>query len=828
MKVFPTGSGVVHHLIASKWHHRALRRPYELAQSSIKKTRQRDGISGVCAAAARSALAFSAVLMLAVVTTQLAQAQTPTTLYSFCSQTGCPEGYNPAAGLVQATNGQLYGVTESGGAHDGGVLFSITPSGTPAVVYSFCSLTNCADGQLPAQTLIQATNGDLYGTTFCGGTGAVYGCNAGAGTVFDIPLGGGTLTTLYSFCSLTDCADGASPTAALTQANNGDLYGVTRYGAGYGSIFDIAPGGGTLTTLVGLDSTDGNEPNAGLVQASNGYLYGTVSLGGANDNGTLYRMTPSGQLVTVYNFCSLSNCADGNFPEAMLIQASNGDLYGTTYYGGANNGAGTVFKITPSGALTTVYSFCSLTDCADGYNPTAGLIQATDGNFYGTTYSGGAHSGGTIFKLTPGGTLTTLYSFCSQTSCADGLNPNAGLIQATNGVFYGTTENGGIGSSNGAGGDGIVFSLSVGLTQFVKTLPTSGAEGSTVDILGTDLTGATSVSFHGTAAAFSVVSPSEITATVPASATTGLVSVTTPGGTLASNLPFVVTVPTSTSVTSSANPSAYDQSVTLTATVSSTSGAPTGTVTFKNGSAMMSTVTLSGGVATFVTSKLALGTAAISAVYNGNGQFTSSTSSVLSQGVDAASTKVNLTSSLNPAAFGQSLTFTATVVPEFGGTPAGKVTFKNGSAVMNTVTLSGGVATFTTSKLALGTDSITAVYNGNADFSGSTSPVLSQVVNAAPTSVSLTSSTNPSTSGQSVTFTATVVPEYSGTPAGRVTFKNGSATLGPVTLSGGVATFATSNLPVGTDSITAVYSGNADFSGSTSPVLSQTVNAASP
>jgi hypothetical protein len=229
-----------------------------------------------------------------------------------------------------------------------------------------------------------------------------------------------------------------------------------------------------------------------------------------------------------------------------------------------------------------------------------------------------------------------------------------------------------------------------------------------------------------------------------------------------------------------------------------------------------------------VTSKLALGTAAISAVYNGNGQFTSSTSSVLSQGVDAASTKVNLTSSLNPAAFGQSLTFTATVVPEFGGTPAGKVTFKNGSAVMNTVTLSGGVATFTTSKLALGTDSITAVYNGNADFSGSTSPVLSQVVNAAPTSVSLTSSTNPSTSGQSVTFTATVVPEYSGTPAGRVTFKNGSATLGPVTLSGGVATFATSNLPVGTDSITAVYSGNADFSGSTSPVLSQTVNAASP
>ena len=195
---------------------------------------------------------------------------------------------------------------------------------------------------------------------------------------------------------------------------------------------------------------------------------------------------------------------------------------------------GTVFKITPGGTLTTLYDFCPNGACIDGAYPEAALIEGTDGNFYGTTYQGWANGDGTIFKITPSGALTTLCSFCSQSSCADGEYPLAALTQGTNGTFYGTTYNGGI------NGDGTVFSLSVGLGPFVETNPTSGKVGMAVNILGTDLIGATSVTFSGTAATFTVVSASEITTPVPTGATTGAVKVVTPGGTLSSNVPFKV------------------------------------------------------------------------------------------------------------------------------------------------------------------------------------------------------------------------------------------------------------------------------------------------
>jgi uncharacterized repeat protein (TIGR03803 family) len=187
--------------------------------------------------------------------------------------------------------------------------------------------------------------------------------------------------------------------------------------------------------------------------------------------------------------------------------------------------------------FTTLYSFCDKTNCTDGSGPGAGLIQGTDGNLYGTTSHGGNAGDGTVFEITPGGTLTTLYSFCSHVNnglCTDGEFPAAGLIQATNGDFYGTTLSG------GANGDGVVFRLSVGLGPFVETQTTSGTVGAAVKILGTDLTGATSVTFNGTPATFAVVSKSHINATVPTGATTGFVEVVTPGGTLTSNVVYTV------------------------------------------------------------------------------------------------------------------------------------------------------------------------------------------------------------------------------------------------------------------------------------------------
>jgi uncharacterized repeat protein (TIGR03803 family) len=480
------------------------------------------------------------ILCLALVATAIASpaqehklsAPAFTTLDSFDNT----DGAAPAASLLQATDGNLYGTANDGGANGGGTVFRLTPDGKLTSFYSFCSQSDCTDGQYPVAALIQAADGNFYGTTLAGGT-------YGNGTVFTITPSG-ALTTLHSF----DATDGANPTAALVQATDGNFYGTTSTSgtSGYGTVFKITPSG-ALTTLHSFNSVDGANPWATLIQAIDGNLYGTTSgCGPAGSHscasegyGTIFKITPSGTLTTLYSFCSQTDCLDGANPYAGLVQASDGNLYGTTAFYGAD-GRGTIFKITPSGSLSTLHSFCSESNCKDGANPESALIQATDGSFYGTTVFGGADEGGdclqcgTIFRITSGGTLTSLYSFCLEGGCPDGSNPYAALVQDTNGNFYGTAGQG------GANFDGTVFSLSVGLGIFVSLQPASGKVGATIRILGTDLAGTTSVSFNGTPAAFKVVSHSLISATVPESATTGFVTVTTPSGTLKSNVRFRV------------------------------------------------------------------------------------------------------------------------------------------------------------------------------------------------------------------------------------------------------------------------------------------------
>jgi uncharacterized repeat protein (TIGR03803 family) len=468
-----------------------------------------------------------AVLALCTTTAIALPAQTLTTLFHFDGT----DGAQPVWGLVQATNGDLYGTTNSGGANGGGTIFKITPTGTLTTLYNFCSLPNCTDGDAP-NALIQATDGNFYGTT---GLSSISAINDG--TIFKMSPSG-VLTTLYSFAGTV----GAFPAAPLVQAANGDFYGTTFSGgvnAG-GTIFKITPTG-TLTTLYSFcrECTDGTTPGT-LVQAANGDFYGTTGAGGAIGGycrdfegcGTVFKITPTGTLTTLYRFCE-TYCR-GYAPGA-LVQAANGDFYGTTL--GAGGIEGTVFKITPSGTLTTLYEFCSqgsYLNCPDGAEPTSPLVQAANGDFYGTTSAGGANGWyGTIFKITPGGTLTTLYSFCAQSGCPDGFGPIAGLVQDTNGDFYGTTGGGDFNNST-------VFRLSVGLGPFVEGRPVSGEVGTAVEILGTDLMGATSVSFNGAAATFTVASRYVITTTVPAGASTGPIQVVTPSRTLSSNGSFRV------------------------------------------------------------------------------------------------------------------------------------------------------------------------------------------------------------------------------------------------------------------------------------------------
>jgi len=483
-----------------------------------------------------------AVCVVCAATAIALPAQTFTTLHSFDGT----DGANSSGAFVQGLDGNLYGTTGDGGVGvilGGGTVFKITPTGALTTLYNFCSETNCTDGEGPAAGLALAADGKFYGTTLAGGVN-----NEGVGTVFKISPTG-TLTTLYSFCAQMYCFDGEYPEAGLILATNGNFYGTTwlggfsrACGGPCGTVFKITPTG-TLTTLESFDYGDGADPEAGLVQGLDGNFYGTTSYGGAEGYGTVLKITPGGTLTTLHSF----DDTDGAIPLASLLQASDGNFYGTTNGGGVHgacvHGCGTVFEITPTGALTTLHTFCTQSKCPDGSSPIAGLVQGTDGNFYGTTYGGGAgeacRSGcGTLFKITPTGTLTTLHSFHG---AADGDHPYAGLTQATSGAFYGTAYEGGTNSMcTYQYGCGTVFTLNAGLGPFVESLPALGKEGTGVEILGTNLAGATSVTFNGTPAVFTVVSPSLISTSVPVGATTGFVKVKVPGGTLTSNAPFRV------------------------------------------------------------------------------------------------------------------------------------------------------------------------------------------------------------------------------------------------------------------------------------------------
>jgi uncharacterized repeat protein (TIGR03803 family) len=431
--------------------------------------------------------------------------QTFTTLVNFAGTNGA----SPYAGLVQGINGDLYGTTLRGGAANLGTVFAMTLQGELKSLVSFDE----SNGANPYAPLMVYPNGTLYGTARSGGANNI-------GTLFRITPSG-TLTKLFSFG--TD--GGADPLAGLVEAFNGLLYGATSvFGPNFdGSIFEITLGG-TLTTVHDFGGVDGAYPAAAPVQAPNGLLYGTTVNGGAySNNGVIYTLSLSGEFTTLYNFDYA--VGGGSNPHGALVVGTDGNLYGTTEDGGAYN-YGTVFQITPTGVLTTLHSF----DYPDGSVPLDALVQGTDGNFYGTTSSGGTNNYGTIFQITPTGTLTTLYNFDQ----AGGGIPECALVQATDGNFYGTAEVGGLFDY------GTVFRLSTGLSPFVKMLPSFGKVGASVTILGTDLTGATSVTFNGIPAAITGSQPTALTVTVPAGATSGTVQVTTPSGTLSSFPAFLV------------------------------------------------------------------------------------------------------------------------------------------------------------------------------------------------------------------------------------------------------------------------------------------------
>lgn len=382
--------------------------------------------------------------------------------------------------MVQAGDGNFYGTTECGGlggladgsAYGLGTVFRMTPQGVFTNLYQF---GGNSDGEYPIGNLIKGADGNLYGTALFSSIPQYFETRS-RGNVFQITTSG-AFNVLYNF-DLDDFGGsndegietnyyGLGLEAGVVQGSDGNFYGTTIAGGanGYGTIFQLTPGGGLTTLHAFAADTDGFYSFGSLVQGKDGNFYGTTSSGGANGFGTVFKITSGGTFTNIYSFTGL---LDGGHPYGGLVQGRDGNFYGTTRAGGAGEpeppgwGVGTVFQITTNGTLTTLHTFNGIG--IDGGLPCAGLIQASDGNFYGTTEYN------TVFEITTNGAFTLLYTF----SGSDGLTPTAQLVQGSDGSLYGTTAYGGIGYNDSAeSGNGTIFRITIP-PVFQTITPTNG------------------------------------------------------------------------------------------------------------------------------------------------------------------------------------------------------------------------------------------------------------------------------------------------------------------------------------------------------------------
>jgi|HubBroStandDraft_5_1064220.scaffolds.fasta_scaffold01191_9 uncharacterized repeat protein (TIGR03803 family) len=405
-----------------------------------------------------------------------AYAVTYKVLHEFCSKNKCKDGQLPIGGLVQDGSGDLYGVTEAGGAFGSGTVFELAHGSgghwTYSVLYSFCVSLNCTDGEQPQAGLIMDAAGNLYGTTAFGGDeqgGVVFKLSPNAGrTVW-------TETVLHSFCY--SCNEGKAPVASLAYVGQSSgalydglspLYGTDYAGGGLidgGTVFQLSAGKSGkpwhLKPLYdfcvnGGDCLDGTKPAAPVLVSSTGNLFGTTIFGGSANAGVAFEIShepgeKAKHETVIHSFCAADGCADGAVPSGLIVDGS-GNFYGTAEYGGVAQ-LGTVFRMAPDGSITTLYDFCSQLNCADGAEPQGGVVMDASGNLYGTAWHGGASTYGTIFEL--GKSYQVLYSFCSKSDCKDGSQPVSPLILDKTGNLFGTAT-GGIASD---GKDGVVFEL---------------------------------------------------------------------------------------------------------------------------------------------------------------------------------------------------------------------------------------------------------------------------------------------------------------------------------------------------------------------------------
>jgi uncharacterized repeat protein (TIGR03803 family) len=464
---------------------------------------------------------FCAALASVVILAAPAQSQTLKTIFEGNSSNNV---INPLSEAVaQGRDGNMYFTSVNGGSFYG-TLFKISPTGATAIVNDI--------GYFVMSGATLGSDGNYYVTNQDGGPGG--GCGfSGCGQIIKVTPAG-VATVLYNF---TGQGDGSDPQNAPIQAANGVFYGTASADGGdnEGTAYSITSTG-AFKLLHKFDATtEGYTIQAGLVQGTDGNFYGTTVYGGANGDGTIFKMTPAGVVTVLHNFDS----TDGAKSYFSLVQASDGNFYGVAQAGGAD-GYGVIYKITSTGTYTVLHNINPGT--GDGEGPGSVLTIGSDGNLYGVTGSGNSGYSGTLYKISTAGAFTTLYTFCqSGGNCTDGYGPSSPLKQNTSGVFYGSTYSGGDYSCGNDTGCGTVFSLNVGLAPFAALETTSGKEGAKIGILGQGFTSATTVSFAGTRATAVTATSKYLTVTVPAGALTGTVTVTTGSTKLTSSMSFRVT-----------------------------------------------------------------------------------------------------------------------------------------------------------------------------------------------------------------------------------------------------------------------------------------------
>ncbi len=677
------------------------------------------------------------------------------------------DGIQPMAGLIMDASDNLYGTTSEGGANGNGTVFElVNSSGTYSekILHSFTNY----DGAGPVAGLITDASGNLYGTTFSGGS-------QGGGVVFELVNSSGTYTerTLHNFGA---SGDGRSPLVGLLRDASGNLYGTTWLGGtnvgscynglGCGSVFELVNSSGTYTEKILYSFTnsagDGEYPYGSVVMDGSGNLFGTTQQGGANGYGIVFELVNSSgtygeNVLHAFNYGS----GDAAVPEAGLLIDGSGNLYGTAIEGGTF-GAGAVFELVNSSGTYTEQVIYSSGN-SSGTGPAANVVMDASGNLYGTAQSGGTYGQGTVFELVNSSgaySEKTLYSF--KNSGGDGINPDASLVVDASRNIFGTTRNG------GANSEGTVFELVDTTLSFVSTL----------------------------------------------------------------------------------NPSTYGQAVTFTATITTNFGAVSaagGTVTWSANTGC-GTTPVTSGTATCMTSVLPVGNDTVRADYAGTNN---SGSGSTSQTVNAAATTINVTGvSPSSEVYGQDQPITITAVLSWTGSgaaaTAANVTFSgNGNGTYGAINCGAPssdtltcTATYTpNANDADGTYTETATFSGDTNYSSSMSQQSDNFAIAAAGSgtIAITSSQNPSAFGQSVTFTATIPGEHGAIAkpknkvmpkivTGTVTWSANTGCRTTPVMSGipGVTTCSTIILPVGSDTVTANYSGDSNHNLG-SGAISQTV-----